>query len=764
MGSFSRHSNNAGLPLPFIPRRRSSVPNSQAIFPFPPPDPVVRPPSKESPNLSSPDSGEADGGPKSPGSPRSAKVWTRCGIQPLLPLQPVEPSYVSTLEFPRQSPMLAASVSTQSLPPSQSVPALALDEPDPTADSAVILTPSPSVDGNIRKKSGEPLRSSLKSRPPTPRPSLAVVTGQPSSKSEPATPNHVRSKSVSFAERLDHVKLFFAEQKPIAVSRNGSPTEDTSGTESEAPVPVREPPPDDEKKRLLVMEVVNFPQRWTMDVDVMLEDITLSREATICGHVKVRNIAFEKSVAVRFTFDFWQTTSEVSAKYEQSLAHGAFDRFSFVVRLHDILSKIEDKTLFMAVRYTVNGQELWDNNWGKNYKIKFSLPIPSRPQGKIAQIQYASDEEAVADLTQKLERVQSTEALKGAQRFHHRRRSGSADDTFFFNSATSLSSRYAWESSLKKTWKPTDHSTPSHLRMTSLPTSNSVFPWTQKPNPPSPINQKHRAIQSQTTDITRGSPRLGDDAVPPEIATRNPPTGNLLHEDGSAWRGGFRNHRRGSFDARPPSGLANTDSPDRKTKAVFDVGPPRDNVGESGDVVDNEMNSPIPQAVHVHVPVLHMASGVDRTSSGGSSITSSASSSSQPSPVVITPPPPSQTMASIINRFCFYTSSGTETGTTIGPQDDGGVLGLGVSDCARDDGMDLALAADADALGVPEEALQRSRSTSSIEDILRHAQRATSPERMESPYKPRSSSYDDLVSLSGSPTPTLTPTNPHFRL
>lgn len=648
VGSFPRHSNNAGLPLPFIPRRRSSVPNSQAIFPFPPPDPIVRPASNESPDSSSPDPGEAAGGPKSPDSSRSAKIRTWRGIQPLLPLQPVEPSHVSTLEFPRQNPVLAASVSTQSLPPSQSVSALALDEPDLTADSAVILTPSPSIDGNIRKKSGEPLRSSLKSRPPTPRPSLAVVTGQPSSKSEPTTPNHVRSKSVSFAERLDHVKLFFAEQKPIAVSRDGSPTEDTSGTESEAPAPVREPPPDDEKKKLLVMEVVNFPQRWTMDVDVMLEDITLSKEATICGHVKVRNLAFEKAVAVRFTFDFWQTTSEVSAKYEQSLAHNAFDRFSFVVRLHDILSKIEDKTLFMAIRYAVNGQELWDNNWGKNYKIKFSLPIPSRPQGKIAQIQYASDEEAVADLTQKLERVQSTEALGDTQRFHRRQRSGSADDSFFFNSSTSLSSRYAWESSLKKPWKPTDRSIPSHLRMTSLPTSNSVFPWTQKPNHSSPTNQKHRAIRSQATDITRGSPRLGDDTVSPEIATRNPPTGNLIHEDGSVWRGGSRNHRRGSFDTRPPSGLANTDSPGGKTKAVFDVGPSWDKVDENGDVVGTKRNASIPQAVHV--PVFHMASQVDRTPSEDSSINSSASSSSQPSPVVITPSTPSQAMASIINR------------------------------------------------------------------------------------------------------------------
>ena len=609
------------------------MPNSQAIFPFPPPNPVARPTSSESQNLA-----KANGGSDSE-SRRSAKARTRHKIQPLSPLQPVEPSNVSTFQFPLQSPVLAASGGAQSLPRSQIIPPLALDDSDLTTDSAVILSPSPSFDGNIRKKSGEPLKSSLKSRTPTPRPSLAVVTGKPTSKSEPGTPHHVRSKSVSFAERLDHVKLFFAEQKPIAVSRDGSPTEE-SGTESEAPAPIPRVSSDDEKKRLLVMEVVNMPQRWTMDVDVMLEDVTLSKEATICGHVKVRNLAFHKSVAVRFTFDFWQTTSEVSAKYEQSMAHGAFDRFSFVIRLHDILSKIEDKTLFMAVRYTVNGREIWDNNWGHNYKIVFSLPVPPAPHGPIAQTQYASDEEAVADLTKKLQHVQSTEALKDAQQFHRRRRSGSTDENFFFNSSTSLSSRYTWEASLKKPWKPTDYSTPSHPRPSLQPASSSVFPWSRKPTHSPLVNQRHSATRSQMVDVTRGSPRLGDDDVTSEIPTRNPPG------DGSVWNGSFRNHRRGSFEIRPPSGLADTDSPDGKTsKAVFDIVLPRDKAEKVGDgIADNDRPRSIPV---VQAPKFHMPCEIERTSSDDSS---SVSSSSQPSPTVIAASTSSRDMASIINR------------------------------------------------------------------------------------------------------------------
>jgi len=630
------------------------MPSSQAIFPFPHPDPVAPPTNSESLKLSSQSPEKAGGGSDSSESRRSRRARTQHKIQPLLPLQPVEPSHVSTFEFPRRSPVIAASESAQTLPRSQSIPTLVLDGPVLTPGPAAILSASTSVDGHVRKKSGEPLKSSLKSRPPTPRPSISVITGQAPSKSEPATPNHIRTKSVSFAERLDHVKLFFAEQKPIAVSRDGSPTEDTSGTESEAPAPVRRISSDDEKKRLLVMEVANMPQRLTMDVGVMLEDIILSKEATVCGHVKVRNLAFQKSVAVRFTFDSWQTTSEVSAKYEQSLAHGVFDRFSFVIRLHDILSKIEAKTLLMAIRYTVNGQELWDNNGGQNYKITFSLPTTLRAPGTIAQIQYASDEEAVANLTQKLERVQSTEALKDAQRSHRRRRSGSTDEDFFFNSSTSLSSRYTWGASLKKPWKAPDYSTFSPSRQTAQPASSGVFPWSHKPIQSFPANRRSQVIRSQSTILTRGSPRLGDDNATSDIVIRSHSPGDSLNENDTVWHSSFRNHTRGSFDVRQQSGLADTGSPDRKmTKAVSDFVPPRGEVGGVGGGTgnadaDNDRNPSIPI---VRAPIFHMASEMERMSSDDSSTTSS--SSSQPSPVVIATSTPgllSKEMAPIINR------------------------------------------------------------------------------------------------------------------
>jgi len=75
------------------------------------------------------------------------------------------------------------------------------------------------------------------------------------------------------------------------------------------------------------------------------------------------------------------------------------------------------------------------------------------------------------------------------------------------------------------------------------------------------------------------------------------------------------------------------------------------------------------------------------------------------------------------------------------------------------------LAATTIAFSVSEDALQRSHSASCIDDFLYQSQRAMSPiEYSESPFKSRSSSCDDLVSLSGSLTPALTPTRTQSRL
>ncbi|KAG8882952.1 Protein phosphatase 1 regulatory subunit 3D [Tulasnella sp. 332] len=166
---------------------------------------------------------------------------------------------------------------------------------------------------------------------------------------------------------------------------------------------------DAREKKMVYLETLNLPQ---------------SRPPVIRGSVLVRNLAFQKRVAVRFTLDDWQTTSEVSSTYSASLpslpppffsssANGLsssstsghsraatvsggvpsaaptpdrWDRFSFTIKLEDMERSLSTKKIFLVVRYTLpsqwgweSGGEWWDNNDGMNYSAGFKMVAPAPP-------------------------------------------------------------------------------------------------------------------------------------------------------------------------------------------------------------------------------------------------------------------------------------------------------------------------------------------------------------------------------------------------
>lgn len=226
---------------------------------------------------------------------------------------------------------------------------------------------------SIRNKSGQPIKPSLKHAK---LPSLSIPAGSPVVKSEPTTPT--LSKAVHFDAKLEHVKLFLSKQKPLAVSRDRDPATDTSGTESDFPSFVRGSP-DESTEKQIELQIRNMPSIPPKDADVIMQELTLSQsDKSITGRVRVRNIAYEKWVAARFTLDLWQTTSEVTARYVESVDDGMFDIFMFTIRLHDMWSRIEERTMFIALRYTTAGRQFWDNNNGANYMLKFVGKLVTR--------------------------------------------------------------------------------------------------------------------------------------------------------------------------------------------------------------------------------------------------------------------------------------------------------------------------------------------------------------------------------------------------
>eukprot|EP01137_Pigoraptor_chileana_P032362 Opistho-2@21625 len=111
---------------------------------------------------------------------------------------------------------------------------------------------------------------------------------------------------------------------------------------------------------------LNFYQRVAKH-HVSLENV-ITRESHLIGTVIVENLAFEKSVFVRYTSDGWKTHAEVAATHAMSVRGGAFDRFSFLCQVPDDFPA--GGLAEFAVRYEVGGQTYWDNNGGINYKVQ----------------------------------------------------------------------------------------------------------------------------------------------------------------------------------------------------------------------------------------------------------------------------------------------------------------------------------------------------------------------------------------------------------
>ncbi|CAH7667546.1 expressed protein, partial [Phakopsora pachyrhizi] len=226
----------------------------------------------------------------------------------------------------------------------------------------------------IRKKSGEPLRSSLKSaslspsssansqlptppnQTPIPKSDLPQVWDQKlnsTSKSAPATPSS-GTKFVHFDSHLEHVRHFLSQQRPIAVSRDQSPVETETEGEEEFPFPVMikmvnqrsgmdgtvtsSSSSDEQASSLSHPRLIELPNidksSCTSDL-VKLRSLELVKSGReIKGEVKVRNISYEKVVAARFTFDDWRTVSEVTGDFDKAIDND-YDQFVFSIRIHD---------------------------------------------------------------------------------------------------------------------------------------------------------------------------------------------------------------------------------------------------------------------------------------------------------------------------------------------------------------------------------------------------------------------------------------------
>ncbi|KAM6942609.1 protein phosphatase 1 regulatory subunit 3E [Xenentodon cancila] len=103
------------------------------------------------------------------------------------------------------------------------------------------------------------------------------------------------------------------------------------------------------------------------EVKVLLENVEAD-EFSLSGFVRVLNLAFEKSVSLRYSLNNWITFMDSLGTYVPNSSDGVTDKFCFKVIMPTYLD--HGGTLQFAIKYCVGGQEFWDNNNGNNYKVR----------------------------------------------------------------------------------------------------------------------------------------------------------------------------------------------------------------------------------------------------------------------------------------------------------------------------------------------------------------------------------------------------------
>jgi hypothetical protein len=190
----------------------------------------------------------------------------------------------------------------------------------------------------------------------------------------PGTPTF--SKAVHFDQHLEHVRHFLQVDRSLAVSAGSSPVD---SYESDIEFPSSDDDPQNLHSPPFEWEIFvpNFPAATSdrLRQPVRVERVFLSADnKTLVGSVAVANLSFQKTVVARFTLDYWKTTSEVLAEYNNDVRRkqqaDGYDRFNFNIKLAD-QANLEAKAMFFCVKYVVNGVEYWDNNNLTNFQVDF---------------------------------------------------------------------------------------------------------------------------------------------------------------------------------------------------------------------------------------------------------------------------------------------------------------------------------------------------------------------------------------------------------
>ncbi|KAI9264829.1 putative phosphatase regulatory subunit-domain-containing protein [Sporodiniella umbellata] len=172
-----------------------------------------------------------------------------------------------------------------------------------------------------------------------------------------------KKKSVSFKEPLEEVVYFDKAQPPQKLlQKEGSMASLYRLTKTNW---VRFSLAEKERK-------VRMEQVELKDGD---DELTQKDCILLAGQCRASNLAYEKLVSVRYTLDAWCSYKETTAGFKESIPNTSWDRFVFSF---PIQTKEVSQTIQLVLRYSVNGQEYWDNNLGSNYTVVITPPLSQK--------------------------------------------------------------------------------------------------------------------------------------------------------------------------------------------------------------------------------------------------------------------------------------------------------------------------------------------------------------------------------------------------
>lgn len=277
----------------------------------------------------------------------------------------------------------------------------------------------------VRKKSGEFLKLSMKES--------NSYFDQKRTRSLPTTPTY---KQVHFGGDND-IRYFKKKDKPTAISASNSPTlrgidgdfksfllgsdndNDDNGDDDDynedyddsgenqayftldlnSEGSTNFPGTHREKSISWNLQLSNFtPLSYDNHIKVLKSAVFLERifisvdKKFLLGHIAVKNLAFEKSITVRYSLDNWCTIVEMPTIYvpdiPKILKANNYDRFIFRIPLDSLFNsfkmptssnrngaKIQEQRYSLCIKYNTGSLEFWDNNNLKNYDFKLIKTI-----------------------------------------------------------------------------------------------------------------------------------------------------------------------------------------------------------------------------------------------------------------------------------------------------------------------------------------------------------------------------------------------------